>query len=179
MCRNPVHAKGLLLASIRCPDPVIFFEPKALYRAAVGEVPTGDFEMELGKAEIVTPGSDVTVVGWGSQVHVLHHACEIARKKLGVKCELIDLCSLLPWDKETVVESVKKTGRLVISHEAPVTGGLAGEISATVQESCFLSLESPIARVCGYDTPFPLTFEREYVPDALKVYEAIKGCVRY
>ena len=178
-CRNPVEAKGLLLASIRSDDPVVFFEPKALYRAAVGEVPVGDYELELGKAQVLQQGGDVTVVGWGAQMHVLYHACEIARKKLGVQCELIDLRSLLPWDVETVTESVRKTGRLVISHEAPITGGFAGEIAATVQQECFLSLESPIQRVCGYDTPFPLAFEKHYVPDALKNFEAIKEAVRF
>lgn len=175
---TPSDAKGLLLASIRSPDPVIFFEPKALYRAAVEDVPAGDYEIPLGLAKIVTAGTDVTLVGWGGQMLVLHKAVAMAAS-LGISCELIDLRSLLPWDVEAVCASVQKTGRLVVSHEAPVTGGFAGEIAATVQEECFLSLEAPVQRVCGYDTPFPLSFEKHYVPDATKVFEAIKAAVHY
>jgi len=178
MPSTPSDAKGLLLASIRCPDPVIFLEPKALYRAAVEEVPVGDFEVPLGVANVVSSGSDVTVVGWGGQMLVLQRACALAAQA-GISCELIDLRSLLPWDVETVTNSVSKTGRLVVSHEAPITGGFAAEITATVQSECFLSLEAPIQRVCGYDTPFPLAFEKLYVPDAHKVFEAIKLAVEY
>jgi len=174
----PSDAKGLLLASIRCPDPVIFFEPKTLYRSAVEEVPIGDYEVELGKARIVRAGTDVTLVGWGNQVNILSKACDAA-SALGISCELIDLRTLLPWDEDAVVGSVRKTGRLVLTHEAPRTGGFAAEIASTVQEECFLSLEAPIQRVCGYDTPFPLAFEKYYVPDYLKVLEAIKQTVNY
>ena len=172
------QAKGLLLSAIRDPDPVIFFEPKAIYRAEVGEVPDHDYEIPLGVAEVVTEGTDITVVGWGAQMHQLHRAAKMALKD-GIHCEVIDLRTLLPWDLETVAASVTKTGRLIISHEAPRTGGFAGEISAAVQEQCFLSLESPIMRVAGMDTPFPLVFEKEYLPDYLKVYEAIKQSVNF
>lgn len=178
MPSSPADAKGLLLASIRDKDPVIFFEPKALYRAAVEEVPVGDYEVEIGKARLITEGSDVTIVGWGGQIGVLQKACEAANQ-IGISCELIDLRTLLPWDMETVVNSVTKTGRLVVSHEAPITGGFAAEIAATVQKECFLSLEAPIQRVCGYDTPFPLVFEKYYVPDMFKVLEAVKTSVNY
>ena len=172
------QAKGLLLSAIRDPDPVIFFEPKAIYRAEVGEVPDHDYEIPLGVAEVVTEGTDITLVGWGAQMHQLHRATKMALKD-GIHCEVIDLRTLLPWDLETVAASVTKTGRLIISHEAPRTGGFAGEISAAVQEQCFLSLESPIMRVTGMDTPFPLVFEKEYLPDYLKVYEAIKQSVNF
>lgn len=175
---SPADAKGLLLSSIRCPDPVIFFEPKALYRASVEEVPVGDYEIPLGKGKVVKEGKDVTIVGWGGQMLVLQRACEAA-EQLGISCELIDLRSLLPWDEELVTSSVMKTGRLIISHEAPRTGGFAAEIASTVQEECFLSLEAPVQRICGYDTPFPLAFEKYYVPDTLKVLEAIKHAVEY
>ena len=111
-------------------------------------------------------------------MHVLKQACDRA-EELGISCEVIDLRTLLPWDVSTVEESVKKTGRLLISHEAPKTSGFASEIATTIQERCFLSLEAPIQRVCGYDTPFPLIFEKVYVPDALKNFEAIKEAVRF
>ncbi|MEQ5802050.1 transketolase C-terminal domain-containing protein [Halomonas sp. H10-9-1] len=176
--RNPYQAKGLLLAAIRDPDPVLFFEPKRLYRAAIGEVPEEDYQLPIGEAEVTREGTDVTVLGWGAQMEVIERAVELAEKE-GISCEVIDLRSILPWDEESVVESVLKTGRLVITHEAPLTGGFAGEIAATVQERCFLYLESPIARVTGLDTPFPLTLEKEYLPDHLKVFEAIKASVAF
>lgn len=175
---GPADAKGLLLSSIRCPDPVIFFEPKALYRASVEEVPIGDYEVPLGKAKITREGSDVTLVGWGGQMNVLNKVAESAAQ-LGISCEVIDLRTLLPWDEECVINSVNKTGRLVITHEAPKTGGFAGEIAATITEECFLSLEAPIQRVCGYDTPFPLIYEKYYVPDQYKILEAVKKVVNY
>lgn len=176
--RNPEQAKGLLIASIRDKNPVIFFEPKRLYRASVGEVRDGDFEIELGKAEVVQQGTDITLLGWGAQMEILENAADMAAKK-GISCEVIDLRTLSPWDVDTVAASVKKTGRLLINHEAPLTGGFAGEIAATIQEECFLYLESPIARVCGLDTPYPLIHEKEYMPDALKTFEAIKASVKF
>jgi len=175
---TPADAKGLLLRSIRTQDPVIFFEPKALYRAAVEEVPVGDYEIELGKARVVTEGRDLTVVGWGGQMLVLKKACEMAAE-LGISCELIDLRTLHPWDRQTVVDSVCKTGRCLVSHEAPKTGGFAGEIASVVMEQCFLSLEAPVQRICGYDTPFPLALEKLYLPDVLKVFEGIKATANY
>jgi len=175
---GPADAKGLLLASIRCPDPVIFFEPKALYRAAVEEVPVGDYEVPLGQAKIVREGSDVTLVSWGGQMNVLNKVAESAAQ-LGISCEVIDLRTLLPWDQECVINSVNKTGRLIISHEAPKTSGFAAEISAVITEECFLSLEAPIQRVCGYDTPFSLIYEKFYMPDQYKVLEAVKKAVNY
>ncbi|MFO8046035.1 MAG: transketolase C-terminal domain-containing protein [Halomonas sp.] len=176
--RNAYQAKGLLLAAIRDPDPVLFFEPKRLYRASTGEVPETDYQLPIGEAEVTREGTDVSVLGWGAQMEVIERAVELA-EKAGISCEVIDLRSILPWDEESVVESVLKTGRLVITHEAPLTGGFAGEIAATVQERCFLYLESPIARVTGLDTPFPLTLEKEYLPDHLKIFEAIKASAAF
>jgi 2-oxoisovalerate dehydrogenase E1 component beta subunit len=119
MPSGPRDAKGLLLSAIRCKDPVIFLEPKALYRSAVEEVPTEDYEIELGKASIVREGSDITIVAYGNQILTVKKAAEAAGK-LGISCEVIDLRSLLPWDVDAVEQSVKKTGRLIVTHEAPV-----------------------------------------------------------
>lgn len=177
MPRGPRAAKGLLLSSIRRPDPVIFMEPKALYRSAIEVVPEEDYELELGKAEVLRNGKDVTVVGWGPQLLRLEAACDMAKARDGIECELIDLQTLMPWDVDTIEKSVLKTGKLVVSHEAPITCGLGAEIAATIQDRCFWSLESPVRRVCGYDTPFPLAHEHFYIPDALKNYEAIKKCM--
>ena len=176
--RSPAEAKGLLLSSVRTPDPVVFLEPKALYRASTEEVPEGDYMIPLSQADVMRKGTDITLVGWGGQLRVLEKACEMA-EELDISCELIDLRTLLPWDVETVVNSVQKTGRLIISHEAPKTGGFASEVASEIQEQAFLHLESPIVRVCGYDTPFPLAFEKWYVPDSYKVLEAIKSSVNY
>jgi 2-oxoisovalerate dehydrogenase E1 component beta subunit len=176
--RNPYQAKGLLLASIRDDNPVVFFEPKRLYRASVGEVPTEDYQLPLGKAEVVKMGTDISLLAWGAQMEYIEKAAEMAAAD-GISCEIIDLRTILPWDVETIATSVKKTGRLLISHEAPLTSGFAGEIAATIQNECFLHLESPIARVCGLDTPYPLAQEKEYIPDHLKIFEAIKRSINY
>ncbi|SDL64350.1 2-oxoisovalerate dehydrogenase E1 component beta subunit [Modicisalibacter muralis] len=176
--RNPHQAKGLLLGAIRDANPVLFFEPKRLYRASTGEVPEEDYELPLGQAEVTKEGDDITLLAWGAQMEIVEKASELAEKE-GISCEIIDLRTIVPWDVETVVESVLKTGRLVVTHEAPLTGGFAGEIAATIQQRCFLYLESPIARVTGLDTPFPLTLEKEYMPDHLKVFEAIKYSINY
>jgi 2-oxoisovalerate dehydrogenase E1 component beta subunit len=176
--RNPYQAKGLLLASIRDDNPVIFFEPKRLYRASVGEVPSEDYQLPIGKAEVVQTGSDITLLAWGAQMEILQKAADLAAND-GISCEVIDLRSILPWDIETIANSVVKTGRLLVSQEAPLTAGFASEIAATIQQECFLHLESPIERVCGLDTPYPLALEKEYVADHLKIYEAIKRSINY
>jgi len=177
--RGPIQAKGLLLSASISNDPVVFFEPKALYRSKIDDVPDEDYYIPIGKAEIMNEGTDVTVVGWGRQLQVLEKACELAQKNHGISCELIDLRTLAPWDVDTIEASVRKTGKLLVSHESPVTGGVGGEIACTVQERCFLSLEAPIARVCGYDMPFPLIKEKEYLPDEWKNLEAIKSLMEF
>ena len=176
--RDPYQAKGLLLASIRDKNPVLFLEPKRLYRASIADVPEEDYELPLGKADLVQEGSDITLLGWGAQIEILQKAAEMALDD-GVSCEIIDLRCILPWDAEAVINSVMKTGRLLINHEAPLTGGFASEIAATIQEKCFLYLEAPISRVCGLDTPYPLAHETEYMPDETKTYEAIKRSLHY
>uniref|UniRef100_A0A0E0E7X8 3-methyl-2-oxobutanoate dehydrogenase (2-methylpropanoyl-transferring) n=1 Tax=Oryza meridionalis TaxID=40149 RepID=A0A0E0E7X8_9ORYZ len=176
--RSPREAKGLLLASIRDPNPVVFFEPKWLYRLAAEEVPEEDYMLPLSEAEVIRKGSDITLIGWGAQLAVLEEACEDAAKD-GISCELIDLRTLIPWDKETVEASVSKTGKLLVSHEAPITGGFGAEIAASITERCFQRLEAPVARVCGLDTPFPLVYETFYMPTKNKVLDAIKATVNY
>ncbi|GAB6018393.1 hypothetical protein CHUAL_000109 [Chamberlinius hualienensis] len=177
--RSPVKAKGLLLSCIRDQNPCIFLEPKILYRSAVEQVPIKDYQLPLSKADVIIEGDDVTLIGWGTQVHVLREVCQLAQDKLNVSCELIDLCTILPWDKETVINSVNKTGRLVVAHEAPLTSGFASEIAATVQNECFLHLEAPVQRVTGWDTPFPHVFEAFYLPDKWRCLEAIKKAVNF
>jgi len=176
--RDAITAKGLLLGCIRDKNPTIFFEPKRLYRASVQQVPTGDFELPLGVADVVQQGTDITCVAWGAQMEVMEKACARAEAE-GISCEIIDLATVMPWDKATIVESVKKTGRFMVTHEAPLTAGFGAEMAAAVQQECFLHLEAPIARVCGMDTPFPLAMEKVYLPDELKVYDAIKRTCEY
>mmetsp|Transcript_51486 Transcript_51486/g.132895 ORF Transcript_51486/g.132895 Transcript_51486/m.132895 type:complete len:311 (+) Transcript_51486:2-934(+) len=182
MPRGPKQAKGLLLAAIRDPDPVMFFEPKVLYRHVFedsnGDVPIGDYELPLGQADIVREGTDITLVGWGSQVARLEAAAERAAAE-GISCEIIDLQTIIPWDIDTVEASVKKTGRLVVTHEAPTVNGFGGEIVSKIQERCFLHLEAPIQRVCGHDTHFPYAWEEFYVPSPARVLAAIKSTMKY
>jgi pyruvate dehydrogenase E1 component beta subunit len=175
---NPYDAKGLLLSCLRQNDPVLFFEPKRVYRAAKGEVPEGDYEVPLGKAAVLTEGTQVTVITYGAMVHEAFTAVELAREK-GISCELIDLRTLWPLDIETLVASTMKTGRVVIVHEAPRTCGFGAEISSLLQERCFTSLFAPIRRVTGFDTPFPYTLDEEYLPLAPRILRGIEETAAY
>lgn len=179
MSRSPIQTKGLLLASIKEPNPVIFFEPKRLYRIAEEEVPVEEYTLELRKAEVVREGKDITLIGWGAQVRVLQSAAIMAEEEFGISCEVIDLRTIIPMDTETVINSVKKTGRALVSHEAPITNGFGAEVTAKIQETCFLNLEAPVKRVCGYDTPFPHLQEPLYYPDRYKVLEGIKSTIHF
>jgi pyruvate dehydrogenase E1 component beta subunit len=167
-----------LLASIRDPDPVLFFEPKRIYRAAKGEVPEGDYTVPLGKARVVKEGTGLTVVAWGA---MLYEALEAANQAAGqgIDCEIIDLRTLWPLDIDTVITSVKKTGRVVVVHEAAKSCGLGGEIVALINEKAFLHLEAPPNRVTGFDTPFPYTLENEYLPLSHRILPAILETARY
>lgn len=175
---NPYDAKGLLLASIRDPDPVLFFEPKRIYRAAKGDVPEGDYTVDLSKAAITRAGKDVTVLAWGAMLYEALAAAAEAEKQ-GISCEVVDLRTLWPLDIETVIASVKKTGRVVVVHEAPKTCGFGAELVALVNEKAFLHLEAPPVRVTGFDTPFPYTLEMEYLPLAHRILPAIVETARY
>jgi 2-oxoisovalerate dehydrogenase E1 component beta subunit len=174
---NPFDAKGLLIAALRDPDPVIFFEPKRVYRAAKGMVPEGDFTVPIGSAAVAREGKHVTVLAYGA---MLYEAIDAATKAAdhGVEAEVIDLRTLWPVDIETIVTSVKKTGRLVVVHEAPRTCGLGAELVTLVCEKAFYHLEAPPVRVTGFDTPFPYTLELEYLPLSHRIVPAIMDAAR-
>ena len=175
---NPYDAKGLLLAAIRDPDPVIFFEPKRVYRAAKGEVPDGDYTVEIGKAKKIREGKDVTIIAWGAMLYEAVAAADEAKKK-NIDCEILDLVTLWPVDIEAIAASVKKTGRVIIVHEAPKTCGFGAELVALVNEHAFLHLQAPPMRVTGLDTPFPYALENEYLPLAHRILPAITQTVGY
>jgi 2-oxoisovalerate dehydrogenase E1 component beta subunit len=175
---NPYDAKGLLLASIRDADPVIFFEPKRLYRATRSEVPGGDYTVSLESARIVREGADVTVLAWGAMLHEALAAANQASRE-GVQCEVVDLRTLWPVDIETVVGSITKTGRVVVVHEAPKTCGFGAELIALVNEKAFVYLQAPPARVCGFDTPFPYALEMEYLPLAHRILPALLETAKF
>jgi len=170
---NPYDAKGLLLSAMRGEDPVIFMEPKRVYRAAKGEVPEGDYTVPIGKAAIVREGKQVTVLAYGSMIHTCLEAAKASEGE-GYDPEIIDLRTLLPLDTDTILESVKKTGRVVIVYEAPKTCGYGAELSALIAEKALMYLEAPIVRVAGFDTPFPYTLENEYLPSPERVTLAIR-----
>lgn len=175
---NPHDAKALLLASLKDPDPVLFLEPKRVYRAAKGEVPEGEIVGELGKAAIAREGRHVTVVAWGAMLYEALAAAEEAAKQ-GVECEVVDLRTLWPLDVDTLEASVKKTGRLVVVHEAPKSCGFGAELVSLVAERAFLHLEAPPVRVTGFDTPFPYTLENDYLPLAHRILPAVMRTAGY
>lgn len=175
---NPYDAKGLLLSAIRDEDPVLFFEPKRVYRAAKMEVPEGAYDVPLTQAAVVRPGEHVTVIAWGAMLYEAIAAAESAQEQ-GVSAEVIDLRTLWPVDIDTIVESVKRTGRVVIVHEAPKTCGFGAELVSLICEKAFLYLEAPPVRVTGWDTPFPYTLENEYLPLAHRIIPALIETARY
>ncbi len=176
---NPYDAKGMLLSAIRDEDPVLFMEPKRIYRAAKGEVPEGDYTVPLGKASVVREGEDVTILAYGAMLHTCNEAVELIANEDGHRCELIDLRSLVPLDEPAIMESVKKTGRVVVVHEAPRNCGFGAEIIARITEKVFLHLQAPPMRVTGFDTPFPYTLEHEYLPDAGRIRDAVRQLMNY
>lgn len=186
---NPYDAKGLLIAAIEDDDPVLFFEPKRLYNGPFdghhdepvqswaghgdAEVPAEHYVVPLGKARIMRQGEEVTIIAYGTMVHVALAAAE----ETGIDAEVIDLRTLVPLDLECILESVSKTGRCVVVHEATRTSGFGAELVAQVQEHCFFALEAPVERVTGWDTPYPHAFEWEYFPGPARVGEALKRVV--
>lgn len=175
---NPYDAKGLLLGAMRQNDPVLFMEPKRIYRASRGEVPEGDYEIPLGKAATVREGTQCTLLAWSGMVSIADEAAKKA-DEAGISVEVLDLRTLLPFDIEAILASVQKTGRCVIVHEAPRTCGFGAELIASIQERAMQYLEAPILRVTGFDTPFPYTLEHEYMPNADRVLKAIRQTLEW
>ena len=176
MPASPHDAKGLLISAIRDPDPVIFFEPKRIYRAFREEVPEDEYTIPIGSARVVAEGDELTVISRGAPLI----QCMNAIEKSGRSVELVDLRTLYPLDSETIIDSVRKTGRVVIVHEAPKTCGLGAEIGARIMEDCFLYLEAPVQRVTGFDTIMPYyKLELDYLPDADRIGKAIAEVVAY
>lgn len=169
---GPYDAKGLLISAIRCQDPVLFLEPKRIYRAIKEEVPNEEYTIPLGVAEVERHGNDLTLIGWGAQHHQNKEAADILKEKHGFSIEVLNLRTLNPLDINAIVASVQKTGRCLISHEAPKTQGFGAEIAAQIMERCFLHLEAPVKRCCGLDTPFPNALEKDYLPDAQRVVKS-------
>jgi pyruvate dehydrogenase E1 component beta subunit len=178
MPSTPHDAKGLLLSAIRDPDPVVFFEPKRVYRSFREEVPEGEYTIPIGQAKVVSEGTDLTIVTWGASVF----ECLAAIDKMpeDVSIELIDLRTIYPIDTDTIIQSVQKTGRCVIVHEAPKTCGFGAELSAIIQEHCFLHLKAPVQRVAGFDTVMPYyKLELEYLPDSKRIGESVAQTLAY
>lgn len=172
---NPYDAKGLLASAIADPDPVIFLENIKLYRSFRQDVPEEHYTIPLGKARTVQEGSDVTVLAYGAMVPVAVEAAKKAQQESGISVEILDLRTVWPLDEEAIANSVSKTGRAVIVHEAPKAGGVGAEITAIINEKCLFSLLQPVARVTGYDTPFPVPGQEDYyVPNAAKVLDAVR-----
>jgi pyruvate dehydrogenase E1 component beta subunit len=178
MPSTPYDTKGLLTSAIRDPDPVIFLEPKLIYRAFRDEVPTESYEVPLGEAAVRREGADISVFTWGAMTRPTMEAAEELADEIDV--EVVDLRTVSPLDTDTIIESFKKTGRAAVVHEAPKTGGLAGEIAATIQEEALLYQEAPVERITGFDTPFPLySLEDYYLPEPTRIKEGIRDAVNF
>ena len=178
MPSTPADAKGLLATAIRGDDPVIFLEPKRIYRTVKGEVPDGDHTVPIGKARTARAGKDVSLITWGAMVHVGLEAAEKAQEK-GIDVEVLDLRTLMPLDVDAILDTAARTGRVVVLHEAPRTCGLGAEVSALIAERSVEVIEAPILRVTGFDTPFPYTLEDVYLPDAERTLKALEKVVNY
>jgi 2-oxoisovalerate dehydrogenase E1 component beta subunit len=177
---TPTDAKGLMLAAIRDPDPVIFLEHKFLYRRLKEDVPEGDYITPIGEARIARAGQDVSIITYGAMVHASLEAAELVALE-GLSVEVLDLRTLLPIDRPRILETVKKTGRALIVHEATKTGGPGGEIAALIAEHAFLHLDAPIVRVAPPDTPIPYSppLEEFFLPNASKIADAIRALAEY
>lgn len=175
MPSSPYDAKGLLTAAIRDPDPVLFLEPMKLYRAISEEIPKESYEVEIGKANTIQEGNDLTIITWGPPVHLVKQVAAAWAKK-DISIEIIDLRTIVPLDVDAIISSVEKTGRVIIVHEAVKSGGVGAEISALINEKSIYSLKAPILRVTGFDTPYPVaSVENEWMPNADRINKAIEA----
>ena len=179
MPSNPYDAKGLLKSAIRDDDPVIFLEPKSIYRTIKQDIPEEEYLVPLGKAAVRREGGDATIVSWGAMVHNALKAADKAREKHGWEIEVIDLRTLQPYDHNAIVESLEKTERLIIVHEDNKTAGHGAEIAAYIAEKHIELLRAPIARVTGLDTPVPLVHENLYLPNPARIYRAITQVMQW
>ncbi|MDF2066620.1 alpha-ketoacid dehydrogenase subunit beta [Bacillus sp. Cr_A10] len=176
---NPYDAKGLLIAAMEDPDPVLVLEPMKNYRSKREEVPVGKYTVEIGKGKIVREGTDVTLIAWGAMISIAEKAAELAAQK-GISCEIIDLRTLYPIDRDIIANSVKKTTRAVIIHEAQNTGGLGNDIVSIINDTAFLYLRAPIERITGFDVPVPFfALEEHYLPTPARVVEGIEKVVHF
>ena len=176
---TPYDAKGLLIAAIEDPDPVLFLEPMRCYRSSKEEVPEEKYTVEIGKGKVVAEGEDVTIIAWGAMVKIAEDAAKEAADK-GISCEVLDLRTLYPLDKDLISNSVQKTGRTVIVHEAHATGGVGNDVLAIINDKSFLYQKAPTERVTGFDTPVPyFGFEDFYLPDSKRVLAAVEKVARY
>jgi pyruvate dehydrogenase E1 component beta subunit len=176
---SPYDAKGLIISAIRDPDPVLFFEPKRIYRAIKEEVPDGEYTVPIGQAKVIREGKDVTIISWGAMLREVLRAAETAEKE-GLKAEIIDLRTISPMDDATYLESVRKTGRVVIVHEAPPTCGVGAEITARINEKALLSLLAPVVRVTGFDTVMPLMkLENHFLPSPERILRGIRKVMAF
>ncbi|GLB60814.1 alpha-ketoacid dehydrogenase subunit beta [Cytobacillus sp. NCCP-133] len=176
---SPYDAKGLLIAAIEDPDPVLFLEPMRCYRSAKEEVPEGRYTIEIGKGKKLMEGDDVTVITWGAMVPEAMQAAKKMKQK-GIQCDLIDLRTLFPLDKDIIAESVQKTGRTVIVHEAHATGGVGNDVLAIINDTSFLYQKAPVERVTGFDSPVPyFGFEDHYLPTPVRIQHSIEKVMKF
>jgi 2-oxoisovalerate dehydrogenase E1 component beta subunit len=178
---TPADAKGLMKAAVRDDNPVLFFEFKYLYRRIKGEVPDGDHLVPIGRGAIRREGDDVTVITYGSTTHFAMEAADIVAQEDGIGTRIVDLRSLAPLDTEMILEAVRATGKVLIVHEAALTGGVGGEVAALIAEHAFTDLDAPIRRVCALDTPVPFApaLEEVVLPDTGRIVQAIRGLYRF
>ena len=176
---TPYDTKGLLISAIRDPDPVVFLEPKLIYRAVRGDVPEGEYTVPIGEAEVRREGTDVSVFVYGAMTPRTLEAAENLAEE-GLDCEVVDLRTVSPLDRDAIVDSFKKTGRACVVHEAPRSGGMAGEITATIQERALYYQEAPVVRVTGYDVPYPLyALEDYYLPSVARIEDGIREAAEF
>ena len=177
---TPEDAKGLIMSAIQDPDPVVFFEPKAIYRTVKGEVPAAPYKTPIGKARLAKEGTDISLITWGAMVHTCLKAAARLKEEDGVSAEILDLRTLAPLDLEAILATAEKTGRVVVAHEAPNSGSWAAEISSLIHERAMLKLQAPVKRVGSWDIRMPLfRLEKYYIPDQDRVVKAVKETLAY